>query len=67
MANPTPLRTELWIGDDLESRLIVYLGDESRELTAEEALELAAHLTAKVRQMMTNERPAWMDVALAVG
>lgn len=59
MSNPS-LSTEFMTGDDQEPKLFLFLGEECRELTAEEALELAAHLTQRARQMLTNEKPAWM-------
>lgn len=50
--NLPALHTELLTGDNQEPRLFFYLGTELRELTSEEALELAAHLTQRAREML---------------
>ncbi len=58
--NLPALHTEFLTGDGQEPRLFFFLGNEMRELTAEEALDLAAHLTERARQMIADEKPAWM-------
>ena len=62
MKNP-PLSTEFMTGDNTEPRLVLILGDESCELTAEEALKLAAHLTEKAREMVQRILPDWIAEA----